>query len=712
MNTVLQHGMRIALVMGLMASGGRTWAAMKADTADSATIRRRLAEMYHEVLTRGGLSVGGEFRSETARSGISGRAALDTVPSVEGVTYTSVDLDLRARPHDAARGRAVLRLHSDWRNLWSGPRASIFSRWLSIDGNVGEGIFRYNVGDFKQRYTPLTLHAPQIDLLYEPAVFALDRHMAMDEEFVSGNERLMQGINLRFDARVTVGDEEHTLFDGLHAGAFFTRLRHRTIRESKMILPVEADSQTTYAGGGDGEIAFPWGLTFGGTYLSVFDTDNSFVLPPDTGLATVSAPYTNDRLDAMALARWRLAGGRARVDLHTLLGGDRWRGYLAGELVRARSDDEPDFDTLEIQRGTWTNPLPNDTILAEDVAWYKREGAAMRLAAGGGVGTAGAHRLDAEIVYIRNEPTFHNPLAQSPTFTPARIMNVANDPAWDKGATALTNQYSAFDALYRHVFRFVPEDNSTNLVMKRPYTKNAYSQAVYTRSELERIRHKGLDPSLQLIMPLGPATPNRAGIEWNLTASLRDELLEVRALGSALSEMAMTEGGRLSMTDTTIGGIDTTILDTLTADLSTRDLSTIGGGVQLRLDRLLPLDYPLRLQGSFVRSGAEYASIPDSLLAYRGITSDVINAGLYYRFVKRWALLGGYQRIADSYEAAAGALRTFSRIQQHAGGGVQFIIDDGAYVVAKGERIWVESPELTDADFAQNLWYLGIRVRM
>jgi hypothetical protein len=705
MKTVLHYGMRIALVAGLTAAGGPSWAAMEPDTADTATIRRRLAEMYHEVLTRGGLSVGGEFRSEMARSGISGSAALDTVPSVEGISYTSVDFDLRARPHDAAQGRAVLRLHSDWRNLWTAPRASIFSRWLSIDGNVGKGIFRYNVGDFKQRYTPLTLHAPQIDLLYEPAVFALDRHMAMDEEFVSDNERLMQGINLRFDARVTVGDESRPLLDGLHLGGFVTRLRHRAMRESKMILPIEAAQRTTYAGGGDGEITFMRGLTLGGTYLGLRDVDNSFV-PPESSKVQQDKLY--DTLASLDLARWRLIGGRAGVTMSALMDAKRWRGYVDAEFAHARSDDEPEIDSLV----PTVSLLPVDTLYVNDLREFEREGSAMRIALGGGIDPTSALSIDGEVAYIRNEPSFENPFAQSPTFTPARIMNVANDPEWNTGGTALTSQYSAFDALYRHVFRFVPEHNSTHLMMKRPYTKNAYSQAIYTPYELERIRDKGLDPSLQMVMPLGPATPNRAGIEWDLTASLLDELLEIKALGSALSEMETLQGGRVSAIDTTVGGADTTLFDTLATDLATRDFSTVGGGVKMRFDRLLALEYPLRLQGSVVRSGARYASTPDSALAYTDITSDLINVGLYYRFVKRWALLGGYQRIADTYDAGSDALQSFSRIQQHAGGGVQFIIDDGAYLVAKGERVWVESPELTDADFAQSLWYLGIRVRM
>jgi hypothetical protein len=32
------------------------------------------------------------------------------------------------------------------------------------------GMFRFNVGDFKEKNSPLTLWAPEIDIMYEPDV--------------------------------------------------------------------------------------------------------------------------------------------------------------------------------------------------------------------------------------------------------------------------------------------------------------------------------------------------------------------------------------------------------------------------------------------------------------------------------------------------------------------------------------------------------------
>ena len=54
-------------------------------------------------------------------------------------------------------------------------------------------MFRFNIGDFKEKYSPLTLWAPEIDIMYEPGIFARQRQFAMDEMFLGDNYRVLRG---------------------------------------------------------------------------------------------------------------------------------------------------------------------------------------------------------------------------------------------------------------------------------------------------------------------------------------------------------------------------------------------------------------------------------------------------------------------------------------------------------------------------------------
>ncbi|MBD3239974.1 MAG: hypothetical protein GF331_05265, partial [Chitinivibrionales bacterium] len=122
--------------------------------ADDTTTTRleRLEEKVESILSKAGIHFGGEFRSRLLLSRIGGPGALDHRPSDEPVEYTSVDFDIVARPNDAIGGRAILRLHQDWRNFFSDISNPIFTRWISIDGTV-KRMFSYHVGDLRERYT-------------------------------------------------------------------------------------------------------------------------------------------------------------------------------------------------------------------------------------------------------------------------------------------------------------------------------------------------------------------------------------------------------------------------------------------------------------------------------------------------------------------------------------------------------------------------------
>ncbi len=105
------------------------------DTA--VTVSEDLGKRIERILATAGISFHGEFRS-----GYFGSVLWDTGKNTYGRTketdeYSSVDFDIHARPNDAVACRLIFRMHHNWPNFWSSPGNPIFSRWISIDGKIG-----------------------------------------------------------------------------------------------------------------------------------------------------------------------------------------------------------------------------------------------------------------------------------------------------------------------------------------------------------------------------------------------------------------------------------------------------------------------------------------------------------------------------------------------------------------------------------------------
>jgi hypothetical protein len=160
-----------------------------------------VAATLERIMAKAGISIDGEFRSQFLKTDITGKGADTTKRTDESAEFTSVDFDIKARPNTITQGRLIFRMYQDWRNFMSNFDNPIFTRWISIDGTLN-GMFSYNAGDFRQKYTPLTLYAPDIDLLYEPDIFAKERAIAQNEVFIDNNQRMLQGVNANFAAEI------------------------------------------------------------------------------------------------------------------------------------------------------------------------------------------------------------------------------------------------------------------------------------------------------------------------------------------------------------------------------------------------------------------------------------------------------------------------------------------------------------------------------
>jgi hypothetical protein len=250
--------------------------------------------------------------------------------------------------------------------------------------------------------------------------------------------------------------------------------------------------------------------------------------------------------------------------------------------------------------------------------------------------------------------------------------------------------YSTFDAMYRHVFKFAPLENTNNW-QKAPFSKNSYTNNILTQSEMAASAVR-LDPAVQLLMPFGPATPNRTGIRADLTLSAWEDKVEIRGLASFLDEI---EGMRIDSA----------------RSLPKTAFTQAGGGLKLEVGGMFGMTYPLTLSGSLVRSAAENAGMGDSLLPATRIESDFLNAGGRWKFWKRASLLAGYQRIRTARSGAADSPED-EQVQENLAGGAEYKVADGAYVTFAVNRITVDpgsGPE--DREFSQLQTDLYLTVR-
>jgi hypothetical protein len=134
-----------------------TLAGVSYGAPDSLSMRLDTVESRMEaILNKAGISFSGDFRSQYFHSKASGNVVDSTKRLTETNEFTSVDFDIKARPNDAIGGRLIFRMHQNWQNFFSDISNPIFTRWISIDGSL-ENIVSWHLGDFKAKYTPLTL---------------------------------------------------------------------------------------------------------------------------------------------------------------------------------------------------------------------------------------------------------------------------------------------------------------------------------------------------------------------------------------------------------------------------------------------------------------------------------------------------------------------------------------------------------------------------
>ena len=574
-----------------------TWAA-------NDTLMTRLEELesgFNRVMSKAGIHFGGEFRAQMLGSRAEGDFFdINQGKTYESVEFTSVDFDITARPNEAIGGRAMFRLHSDWRNLFSGLASQVYSRWVSIDGTVNN-MFSYHAGDYSKRVSPLTVWNPEIEIMYEPEIFALHRRVAMGEQFLGNNNRVLQGMDIAMDAGLApILDQFHFSFYGARLRSSGTGESHGTVIPSHLPDPMDS-----WFLGSNLDLALMAGVRAALTYQRLFDNEYTF-------------RGTLDR-QTTPVQETRLLDGR--LNLSSAL-------FMPTDMIEIGIDAEGalSFDerVKELENG------PEDEVELETIT-----GMAINSDLFASININNTHRFKLSGGLIKNEKDFRNELAQSPSYIGLdprgdRIMNTEitaeNEDGFEMG--------NVFDRMYRNVFRLAASGLRDDWV-RGGQTKLAYTNAIVSVDD-EKFQ-TFVDPRVQLVLPYGLATPNVQGLKGSLQGSLFDRGVSFGVNFNSLSEVTPQS--------LPIDGTDPTEY----LEFPATEWLELGYGLSTDISKfvgVLPGALVLSFSGKL--SSMENAGIAGTVPAS---TRDnmLTSLGLEWNFYRRFTILAGMQNLSSEY---------------------------------------------------------------
>jgi hypothetical protein len=548
-----------------------------------------------------------------------------TMPDVERDEFVSADLDFHFHPWDFVRANVMLRLEAGMQDYFSAASKTIGVGWMNLEGNIGSD-FYWVVGDFRQRYSPLTLNAPDVQVMYEPQIFSRERQMARTDAQLTGEERNLEGANLQF--RRFLGEQAGEI----RAEAIGARLRRVQVLDlsgaNGNILPNDSVSGASQSANMDKWLLsgnIEWlpmnkNLLLGVTEMFIFDDKSSYSYTyrhEDQTVDGLDSKYVLQSINAVDSLPQRTFVTSVRVggDVASFLNNPNLILDLTAEYARS-SDDV--YHSVAISDTTYfaeKEVLDGDAILATLNAGYK---------------SGNTWKVQFSGNYIMNDSNWFNNLAQSPQFFAQRILNTDRDGTVSKyGVNAPL--YSTFGALYHFTPKFSPAattlatddagfaNGQTSSYDIAPYSKNSWTSLVYTRSELALINSMS-DPALQLSLPNGLATSNRTGVQTGITVGLND-FAEVQLLFNSFQQVKAES-----------------VFDKA-------KYLEYGAGAKWDVLKMLRFKLPLEISGSYKHSSRKMGMEGADSLGSGELKCDFFNAGFYWQYLPRLGVSAGWQYI-------------------------------------------------------------------
>ena len=623
-------------------------AASVAATANPVNTNQDLIESKADsALAKRGFEIGGSIRAVAERATFDNSddvAGNNVMPETERNEFVTADIDFRFRPYDNVRANVMMRLGGGMQEYFAAAAKTFTVAWINVEGNVGNS-FYWIVGDFRQQYSPLTLYTPGVDIMYEPTVFARQRHMAQKEQLIEGNQRNLQGINLQFRK------EFNPAIGEFRAEGIFARVNRPTILDFSgaegNILPngripgfTQASNTDKWLAAGNVELLpLNKNVYVGVTPMYIFDNENTSGYAyrhayDDVSGYDVNSAYQLEKINPYdtSLQNTMVVSGRAGADVAGIIKNKNLVADLVGEFAMSM-DKVDELTGVDLATGAITTEEKTENgmaILATMNVGYKVEN---------------SFGVNLAVDFVRNDSAWFNNLAQSPGFFAQRIMNSDKDYNQVRfGVNAPL--YSSFDALYHFSPKFSPvattlgtnddataggQTESYNIAT---YNKNSWTTNVYSRAQLALLKNFE-DPALQLALPNGLATANRMGARALLTGNFRD-FAEVQGLFSTFNEVKPMAGYKEAA------------------------FMEYGGGAKVDIFKAVGFTKPLEISGSYKHSerNVDFDAAPGSA----ELKSDFINAGLYVQYLPRLGVTAGFQMITteiNDYEATVESALTF-----------------------------------------------------
>lgn len=529
---------KMVFKLAILGSAVAVFAAQDSIVQKQQTLLDKLTTIQENAF---GFGLEGVAKSGYTGVNISSDQLADNTPTSETQAFSQMNLVVSARPSAETKARVEVRMHQDWQKAHEQGVNPLLVHWWSYDGRTLNRKVKFNLGHMRVGYTPLTIWQPQVALLQEPLIFKERRLESMSyQNLLDTTARLMQGANAEYHSGSV------SVLDDVRAQMSLARLRNNTKKSDQVFFDFDREDRYLLAGNAG---VGAYGASIGVNYVSTFDrmksTKTVEIIPLDTVrdevnnvLSFLLGFNTSKLLDSKSF------GGGFNVEYAS--------STLKLNQITSIENRDPQIQVIPDER---INPdgyidttlyltVRNSKIYYQEeiVELMNLKGSALLLGVNAFADIAGIE-ADLNVHYLDNSEEFASEMASTPSFlggTP-----IFNSDAQFNAVNLQNLEYIRSGSLENMYFSVYQSQTLTqkNLIGKggtvnsppatsedyRLYNnfkmahfyRNGYNNQTFQVSELgSKIDY--LDPSLDLALPLGYATPDRSGFDLALDLSWND----------------------------------------------------------------------------------------------------------------------------------------------------------------------------------------------
>lgn len=607
-----------------------------------------------------GLKINGTAKAGVLASFSSSDQYAKESPTQENQAFTDVNLRFTARPSSETMIDVQLRLHKDWQSAYDENNNPIIGHWFSYDGTILNKHVDFNLGYMRVGYTPLTVFAPQAEVLQEPEVFSEKRREALEKRNLdTTNRRLLQGLNIAYQSG-SIG-----AVDNITAQLTGARLRNTGKKVDQVFF--DFDFSDRYMLGARAGIE-SYGAHLGLNFVNLLDRKYTRRTKQIADSDTIY--YDNNRVFSADLS---FDSKKTLPDLPVSFG-------LNGEFAMSKWKVDRDFMTKGFKtdykilekningerivyiKSAVSNPL---VVTNEDFVDESGNSFYANLFVKGDVNDID-FKVDAG--YLKTDEKFWSEMASSPVYQGRSVILNANalytNPADSLilstfGASSLENLYfNVYNSTTLQATNLMTSANTNTLsnegeisVRKNGesgylysrldnnyknghFYRNGYTGGTAKRMELDPLME--LDPSVGLALPFGLATPDRKGITAKADVNWADKVIFNARVN------ILTQSNSLSVDPAT--GIP---------QVAENKFTEYAVGLGVDAGALAGLDRQILIQGSY--SHAEES-------AYLKRTANRIVAGVTADVWGPVALLVGFQQYEKEFGTGFGVGGSFGEM--------------------------------------------------